>query len=153
MSFTATVDACGNGHTSLVRHLVTKYSCDLNARDRNGDTPFICAGLGGSVECLELLINAFHCDINTKDSVGRTILHYACTKGHTSLVRHLVTKYSCDLNARDSKGETPFTNIGLSGSVECLELLINDFTATSTPRVLLVRVSFIMHVAMATPPW
>ena len=41
--------ACINGDTSLVRHLVTKYSCDLNARDNDGDTPCTCAGLGGSV--------------------------------------------------------------------------------------------------------
>ena len=45
--------ACSKGHTSLVRLLVTKYSCDLNARDSNGDSPFTCAGLGGSVECVE----------------------------------------------------------------------------------------------------
>ena len=86
--------ACINGHTSLVRHLVTKYSCDLNARNNDGDTPFTCVGFGGSVECLELLINEFHCDINTKSAIGRTILHHACSNGHTSLVRHLVTTFA-----------------------------------------------------------
>ena len=112
---------------SLVRHLVTKYSCDLNARDKDGDTPFTCVGFGGSVECLELLIDELHCNINTKGDDGRTILHNACSYGHSSLVRHLVTKYSCDLNARNNDGDTPFTCVGLGGSVECLELLINDF--------------------------
>ena len=38
---------CAKGHTSLARLLVAKYSCDLNGRDKNGDTPFPCAGLGG----------------------------------------------------------------------------------------------------------
>ena len=121
--------ACYKGHTSLVRLLVTKYKGDLKAPDSNGDTPFTCAGLGGStLECVELLINEFHCDINTKGAVGRTILHNACYKGHTSLVRQLVTKYKCELKASDSEGSTPFTCAGLGGStLECVELLINEF--------------------------
>ena len=104
-----------------MRLLVTKYSCDLNAPDVDGKRPFRCAGLGGSVECVELLINEFHCDINTKVICGKIILHNACFKGHSSLVRLLVTKYSCDLMV------TPLTCAGLGGSVECVELLINEF--------------------------
>ena len=30
-------NVCMNGHTSLVRLLVTKYICDHNARDSNGE--------------------------------------------------------------------------------------------------------------------
>ena len=63
-----------------MRHLVTKYSCDLNAQDNNGDTPFTWAGLGGNVECVELLINEFHCDINTKGSYGKTIVQMLASK-------------------------------------------------------------------------
>ena len=68
-------NACVNGHTSLVKLLVTNYSCDLNARDSNGDTLFTSDVY---VECVELLINEFHCDINIKDDNGWTILHNAC---------------------------------------------------------------------------
>ena len=63
--------ACLNGHTRKVRLLVER-GYDLNARDADGITPFMCAGLGGCVECVEMLINEFHCDINTMDTkVGR----------------------------------------------------------------------------------
>ena len=82
--------------------LVTKYSCDLNALDDDGDTPFTCAGLGGSVECVELLINEFHCDINTMGSNGRSVVHNACENSHINLLRALVLKYSCDFQYVDT---------------------------------------------------
>jgi ankyrin repeat protein len=86
-----------------VRLLVTKYSCDLNARDSNGDTPFTCAGLGGSVECVEVLINEFHCDINTKDYNGQTILHHAYFYGHINLLKLFVAKYGYDLTVCEGR--------------------------------------------------
>ena len=66
----------------------------------------------------------FHNDICRDEEA----LLAACVGGHASQVRLLVTKYGCDnLNARDVDGDTPLTCAGLSGNVECVELLINEF--------------------------
>mmetsp|Transcript_34953 Transcript_34953/g.67365 ORF Transcript_34953/g.67365 Transcript_34953/m.67365 type:complete len:106 (+) Transcript_34953:380-697(+) len=103
-----------NGRDVILRHLLDKYSVqlDLNARHPNtGDTPLHRAAWGGrhddktdkrgqgKLECARMLIDAGAL-INAVSENGETPLDEAAKWGETQAFVQMLTKAGADLRAR-----------------------------------------------------
>ena len=84
--------ACNTGKLKLVQYLVETYADILIARDKTGKTPFLVAGVSGSVELVKYLISK-DCDVLEKDINGWTILHYAWYGKKENFIKYMVTNY------------------------------------------------------------
>lgn len=58
-----------------------KHSADVNARDKNWQTPLHIAAANKAVKCAEALVPLLS-NVNVSDRAGRTALHHAAFSGH-----------------------------------------------------------------------
>lgn len=58
-----------------------KHSADVNARDKNWQTPLHVAAANKAVKCAEVIIPLLS-SVNVSDRGGRTALHHAALNGH-----------------------------------------------------------------------
>ena len=58
-----------------------KHQADINARDKNWQTPLHVAAANNAVRCAESLIPHLT-NVNVSDRGGRTSLHHAAFNGH-----------------------------------------------------------------------
>ena len=92
------------GNIELVRqHLAA--GTDMNAKDRNGDSPLDLSANRGHKEITELLIVKGG-NINLKGNDGSTPLHLAVLDGRYEIVGLLIAN-GADMNAKNDGGETP----------------------------------------------
>ena len=98
--------AATEGQKEITQILVTK-GADVNATNKNGITPLMCAmmGQGDCKEVAEILI-AHGANINAQDSMGQTPLHVAILNGQPNMVILLLEK-GADVNIKMNNGETP----------------------------------------------
>ena len=131
----ALIEAALARDAAAVRAVLAAGQCDLEARDkrdRDGRTAFLTACQAGSVECMELLVDA-GCDTGAKCMYeGANALHHAARSGNPAAVRTaLAAPGWCDIEAGDRLGQTAFMFACRSGSVECMELLVDAGCDTS----------------------
>lgn len=60
------------------------HSADVNARDKNWQTPLHVAAANNALRCAEVIIPLLS-SVNVSDRGGRTALHHAALKGHTEV--------------------------------------------------------------------
>lgn len=77
-----------NPQVKLTYHLLQeavqvllKHSADVNARDKNWQTPLHIAAANKAVRCAEALVPQLS-NVNVSDRAGRTALHHAAFSGH-----------------------------------------------------------------------
>lgn len=68
-----------------VRVLI-RHSADVNARDKNWQTPLHVAAANNALRCAEVIIPLLS-SVNVSDRGGRTALHHAALNGHTEVLR------------------------------------------------------------------
>lgn len=61
-----------------------KHSADVNARDKNWQTPLHVAASNKAVRCAEALVPLLS-NVNVSDRAGRTALHHAAFSGHVEV--------------------------------------------------------------------
>lgn len=61
--------------------VLLKHSVDVNARDKNWQTPLHIAAANKAVRCAEALVPLLS-NVNVSDRAGRTALHHAAFSGH-----------------------------------------------------------------------
>lgn len=61
--------------------VLIKHSADVNARDKNWQTPLHVAAANKAVKCAEVIIPLLS-SVNVSDRGGRTALHHAALNGH-----------------------------------------------------------------------
>lgn len=61
-----------------------KHSADVNARDKNWQTPLHVAAANKAVKCAEVIIPLLS-SVNVSDRGGRTALHHAALNGHVEV--------------------------------------------------------------------
>ena len=61
-----------------------RHSADVNARDKNWQTPLHVAAANNAVKCAEYLIPLL-ANVNISDRSGRTALHHAAFNGHVEV--------------------------------------------------------------------
>lgn len=68
--------------------VLLKHSADVNARDKNWQTPLHVAAAHKAVRCAEALVPLLS-NVNVSDRAGRTPLHHAAFSGHLEVRRSL----------------------------------------------------------------
>lgn len=68
--------------------MLLKHSADVNARDKNWQTPLHVAAANKAVRCAEALVPLLS-NVNVSDRAGRTALHHAAFSGHLEVSLHL----------------------------------------------------------------
>jgi len=61
--------------------VLLRHQADVNARDKNWQTPLHVAAANNAVKCAEFLIPLLT-NVNVSDRSGRTSLHHAAFNGH-----------------------------------------------------------------------
>lgn len=64
--------------------MLLKHSADVNARDKNWQTPLHVAASNKAVRCAEALVPLLS-NVNVSDRAGRTALHHAAFSGHVEV--------------------------------------------------------------------
>lgn len=64
--------------------VLLKHSADVNARDKNWQTPLHVAASNKAVRCAEALVPLLS-NVNVSDRAGRTALHHAAFSGHVEV--------------------------------------------------------------------
>lgn len=68
-----------------VRVLI-RHSADVNARDKNWQTPLHVAAANNALRCAEIIIPLLS-SVNVSDRGGRNALHHAALNGHTEVLQ------------------------------------------------------------------
>ena len=89
---------------NIVRYLVEKASCDINAGTFDNVTSFHIACKNNCFEIVKFLSSKDECNIEAEDKNGTRPLHLACQySNNVMLVKYLVEEAGCDINAKRSK--------------------------------------------------
>ncbi|XP_067650458.1 serine/threonine-protein phosphatase 6 regulatory ankyrin repeat subunit B-like [Haliotis asinina] len=115
--------ACSGGYVGLVKHLLSKYSIDINKRDRFGRIPLMSAVYNGHKELFDVLVG-MGANVSIVDANGDSILHSACRGGHVGMVKHVLASSSVDINSRSKSGKTPLMITVYYGYMDLLHVLV-----------------------------
>ena len=112
------------GDLARVRELLSHPSCDLLAKDEEGNTALhIAASRGHHDMVLELASRYTAPSGAGVNNEGQTPLHLACYKGGMKCVDPLAIKFPKEINLSDNTGNTPVMAASLSGHKTLVSLL------------------------------
>uniref|UniRef100_A0A671LEA3 Serine/threonine-protein phosphatase 6 regulatory ankyrin repeat subunit A-like n=1 Tax=Sinocyclocheilus anshuiensis TaxID=1608454 RepID=A0A671LEA3_9TELE len=103
--------------------VLLKHSADVNARDKNWQTPLHVAAANKAVRCAEALVPLLS-NVNVSDRAGRTALHHAAFSGHLEMVRLLLSR-GANINAFDKKDRRAIHWAAYMGHMEVVKLLVS----------------------------
>ena len=86
----ALVEATKQGLLADIQSLLARHA-DLDARDRNNDTPLHHASKYGHHQCVEILLD-HGADISARDNSQFTSLHLASLRGHRQCIEILLDR-------------------------------------------------------------
>ena len=119
--------ATNQGSVVVVRALLSHPSCDLLARDEEGNTALHIAASRGHHEVVLELASRYSTPSKEacagKNNKGQTPLHLACSKGWIRCVDPLAIKFRSELNVKDSRGNAPLMTGLLAGHDDIVSLL------------------------------
>ncbi len=117
--------AAQEGHVAACRLLIERYGVDPNGRSAPGQdfTPMHAATINGQLGVLEYLTSVPNVDVNCMDNEGADLLD--CGTPFFTQMQHVSQRMS-DPETRSSKGLTPLHYAVIMGSVEMVQLLINQ---------------------------
>ena len=96
--------SCRYGWLDVTKRLVEQYCCDLESRDRRGDTPLHVACREGHVDIVRYLVRERECTTACQNLNGNTPLYLGCREGHVEIVRyHGQMPFSTSLMQRSTR--------------------------------------------------
>ena len=105
------------GFHTIVRHLVTGHSQDVNACGfHNMSTPLHWASLRGHLEVVRYLLE-HGANVKAQDKDGSMPLHWASRKGRREVIRVLI-QHKADANAQDKNKLTPLHKASSRGCAD-----------------------------------
>ena len=105
--YTPLFAACLGGQISTIKFLISKFRCEVDARDVSGRTPLHVACYSGFQEIVKYFINDCGCSAEVRDETLQTPLHWACAGGHLEIIKYLINECKCNKEARDKLNFTP----------------------------------------------
>ena len=100
-SWTALHVAAEKGHSAIVSMLLVHPNINVNAEDRDGNTPFLAACFGGYTSCVRLLLKDPRVKVNEPNEGGYTALSWATQKGHLDVIKWIASEREMDLVSPD----------------------------------------------------
>lgn len=113
--------ALQNGSNKAFAALLTARRLNVEARNKQDESPLMMAAIKGNVEAVKALI-ARNADVN---KTGWTPLHYAATGGHLKMIELLLEHYAF-IDAQAPNGNTPLMMAAYFGTPEAVKLLIEQ---------------------------
>ncbi|XP_046561353.1 histone-lysine N-methyltransferase EHMT2-like [Haliotis rubra] len=117
--------ACERDNMSIVRHLLSLKTININRRDPNNMTPAMIAAEAGHADVHHLLVSE-GADVSLTDNQGRDCLMYACEGDNVSIVRHLLSLDKININRRDHDNMTPVMIAAKAGHSDVYHLLVSE---------------------------
>ena len=90
---------------------LVKHGADVDAGNREGETPLLAASYAGAEDVARVLLDA-GANPEAADPDGWTALHNACARGHLGVARLLVGRRA-DINAETNLRMTPLSTFHL----------------------------------------
>ena len=112
----------GHGWLDVTKDLITKYHCDPQERDSEGQNCLHYASLGNHVNMMRFLIDGCHCDPMDTDKNGYTVLYIAAANGSLDVIKYLINNH-CD---PDKWGMTVLHYAAECNSPDIIKYLINE---------------------------
>ncbi|WP_333023961.1 ankyrin repeat domain-containing protein [Wolbachia endosymbiont of Pentidionis agamae] len=97
--------AAKNNNFLEVQKLIKEKKADVNATNKDGDTPLHCAARNGHTEAVKVLIKN-GADVNARDERGYTPLYVAVMCGHKNILTLLLEKGKAKIDVQDNSGRT-----------------------------------------------
>ncbi|MDO5465374.1 MAG: ankyrin repeat domain-containing protein, partial [Akkermansia sp.] len=116
--------AASDGDKELLALLIAA-GADVNAANKNGETPLYLAAYNGRTECVKLLLAAPGIDVNKADKDDWTPLYGAASNGHSACMKLLLAAPGIDVNKANKYGSTPLERAAGAGRSECVKLLLS----------------------------
>ena len=122
------------GHTAVVRELLSVPDIDVNLAQTNGITPLYAAVQNGHLEIVRLLMGmrGINPASGTIDG-GVTPLTLAAHKGHDKIAELLLSFRSVNINIRQHDGGTPLFAAVQSNSTKIVKLLVSRGADVNIP--------------------
>ena len=116
--------ALQNGSNKAFAALLTARRLNVEARNKQDESPLMMAAIKGNVEAVKALI-ARNADVN---KTGWTPLHYAasCTTDDAAPMVALLLEHHAYIDAASPNGTTPLMMAAHYGSMESLQLLLDE---------------------------
>ncbi|XP_071088965.1 serine/threonine-protein phosphatase 6 regulatory ankyrin repeat subunit B-like [Haliotis cracherodii] len=119
--------ACEGGNINIVKHVLSKKTCDINRRGGElKQTPIMMALKGGHYDVYHLLVSEGS-DLTLTDEDNRDCLMLACEGGNINIVKHVLSKKTCDINRRGGElKQTPIMMALEEGHYDVYHLLVSE---------------------------
>uniref|UniRef100_A0A1X7URY9 Uncharacterized protein n=1 Tax=Amphimedon queenslandica TaxID=400682 RepID=A0A1X7URY9_AMPQE len=116
-----------NGWLDVTKDLITKYHCDPQERDSEGQACLHWAAEGNHVDVMRCLIDECHCDPMDTDKNGNTVLHYVNTNRSLDAIKYLINQHHCDPTATNNGGQTVLQHAATKYKTnDVIKYLINE---------------------------
>ena len=94
-------------YCNMLSNLLVLKNIDLNAQNREGDTPLHIAVKHEVTEAVVQLLSHWKCNPNTRNKEGCTPVHIAAGMNNIAALSRLLAHDRCDPNAQNREGDTP----------------------------------------------
>lgn len=98
---------------------------DLNAKDKDGNTPIHLAAQYNLLELVQILIDG-EADLNSRNFLYATPMHTAIENGSNEVIQELI-EAGAELEARNNRARTPLHEAAMNGNREAAICLIDNF--------------------------
>jgi ankyrin repeat protein len=129
--FTLLMIAVGQGKEAAIRHLKC-LKADLKATDNTGRGLLHLAVNRNDLKTVQLLVD-LGVQTGTMDDDRNTPLHHAATEGYQEIAGFLIKETPGLVNSENQDRETPLDSAAEAGSVNILELLVENGARVDLP--------------------
>ncbi|XP_067659947.1 ankyrin-3-like [Haliotis asinina] len=119
--------ACEEGHSEIVKYILTENVVNINGRDDGGKTPVQMAAEQGYLDIVALL-EGKGADMSVVDDRGENILHTLILDGQLNLAIYLLTQKNVvqNINKKSLTGRTPVMVAALWGQRDLFDILVKN---------------------------
>ena len=86
--------------------LLLDRGLDVNARNKDGDTPLHRALIGANLDVVRCLLS-HGANPNAVNNKGSNLIHFAAISKHADVLQYIITRYNLDINKRNNEDLTP----------------------------------------------